>query len=157
MKTKTLIARLPPDLIAREARTPLAELASSGILKTIVSRVIAHIYSATGQTGLLAYAALVVHDPGRTPTEVVLERYPDRTPTVCLAQASVSVHPIGCRDTCAVIDPGVGDWTPFEPGTVVASVYGRGAADAKRHELSWSNRDNAVGCVTLRLILCGVG
>lgn len=154
-KPRQLRARLPPDLLARASRLALPELVSSGTIRGITDRVVNHVYSTTGQFGMVAYAELVVHDPARHPREFVLARYPERSSGVCVAQATVCVHPIGCRDIHAAIDPGTGDWTPVEPGTAVISCYGPKGADAVPHELTWTQRKDAVGCVCLRLLLCG--
>jgi hypothetical protein len=151
-RPRHIAARLPPDVLAQAARLPLAELASSGLMRALVDRIVNHLYTVTGTCGMVAYAALVVFDLSGPEVEVPLERYPERSATACVAQATACVHPIGCRSLGAAVDPGNGDWTTLEPGGVVISSYGAGAA-AVPHQLRWTSQTDVVPCVFLRLLL----
>ncbi len=157
-KTRNLRARLPSDLVARASRLPLSELCSSGMMREIVERVVNHVHATTGATTLPAYVGLVVHDPdgpdGPEPGhEVAVARYPARSAQVCRAQATVCVHPIGCRDICAALDSGNGEWMALEPGDVHVTVYPTKGADAAAHQLTWTDSRCAVPCACLKILL----
>lgn len=154
-KPRHVRARLPADLVSRAGRVPLAELSTSGLLRAIVEAVVNHVYTATGLTGMVAYVGLVVHDPDLAdPQETPIARYPARSSQTCVAQATVCVHPVGCRQLCAAVDPGTGQWTDLEPGDVHVSAYGRKGADpATPHRLTWTDPRRAVPCVCVKILL----
>lgn len=150
---RQLRARLPADVLGRAARLPLAELIPSGLLRIICERLVNHVYGATGRTPLIAHAALMAHHPSRGHQEVPLLHYPRRTSADCLTQATVCVHPIGCRELNASIETGDGVWQTLKPGDVFLTVYKEGGASGSAHRVRWTSRQDAVACVCLRVLL----
>ena len=156
---RQLCGRLSDDVLRRAARTPLAEIGSSGLLSAICERVIGHAFVATGVSSMLAYAALVVYRP-ESPTEVALVRYPTRTALACAVQATICLHPIGCRGITAELDAGDGHWRAFAAGDVALTVYDPahtgvvGSRDQSPvHTVRRPRSDDLAPWVVLRLLL----
>jgi hypothetical protein len=150
---RQLRARLPNDMLSAAARLPLAELVPSGLLRDLCDALVSHVYSVAGKTPLVAYASLVGHHPHRGHQELTLLHYPRRTAGDCLAQATVCVHPVGCRDLNASVETGDGLWKPLGAGDVFLSLYKEGATPGSAHRVRWTSREAAVPCVCLRVLM----
>jgi hypothetical protein len=147
------MARLPANILESAARLPLVELIPSGLLKMICDGLVNHIYGVTSRTPIVAHASLMVHHPRRGHQEITLLHYPNRTVADCLTQATICVYPVGCRQLNASIEMGDGVWKPLNPGDVMLTIYKEGATPGRVHKVRWNNREEAVACVCLKVLL----
>jgi hypothetical protein len=132
----------------------LCEMHDGGVFTDIYSAVVALLFKSTGKCGLLAYSGLVLYRPGDEPVDCELARFDHRLTNDCVAQATVCVHPIGCRDVHATIDPGDGAPVPMRAGDVFLTCYDK-ASDGGEvpHAVAWEATSDAHMCACLSLLL----
>lgn len=147
-------SRLADRLLLRIGSMTLTEMHDGGVFTDICSAVVALLFQSTGRCALLAYSALVLHRPGADPVDCELARFGHRLASDCIAQATVCVHPIGCRDVHTTIDPGDGLPVPMRAGDVFLTSYDMTSdgGDAP-HVVGWEATSDAHMCACLSLLL----